>query len=164
MIPLPKKMTAQRAELFKLFGLKKNVSMSSKEIKERIPHNLERNIEKIVSNNRMQGFIASIKREGVAYYNLTDQGRYILKNLDQIVQTPMPPPTKYRPRGPAFAPPAPKPKPLAPNISGTANNLADYATALIDQNATYRALLMDVYKLIGNALIEDNKDGNSTTD
>ena len=168
---IPSKIPEQRLAILKAIGGAKGASKTNAELKEIIEERLHRNLEKIVSNMRSLDLLESVKQEGVImYYGLTEKGKYLLKHASKMVVTPMGEPREYKRRNTKpqeqlpLAPAAPEP--IKINISRTANSVADQITDLIDENAQYRKLMLQVYETIGNALGLNEEgeeiDGNSS--
>lgn len=115
------------------------------------------NIAKQLSNYRMQGWIDN-EYPG-ARYGINRQAVWFLTpKAEEFLKTGVMPPAgktkakkrKYTKRQPE-AQPIPSPPPR-PNISSTADTLAENITSLIAENATYRELLLELHTTIEKRL------------
>lgn len=172
---LPKKFPEQRLEILKAIGPKPGTKKTREEIFSSIPEKFHRNLTKTISNLVQNEYLKSKKNGVIASYSLSAHSREILLNRARITvipfesstseETPSTLPAKRPYKKKAKS--SPSPAPLEINISPTANNVADQITALIDENAQYRRLMLNIHGIITKALQlnkEDKNDGNSTTD
>lgn len=151
------------AELLRILAPVKKPGLTSAEISDRMGEQFQKlNIQKAVSNAVARGHLEIHEPDGFRTkrgYTLTAQGRARYKNLDNLIIVDYHPRREKKSRrNKKMAPVAPavpnnnnKPE-LPVFISPEANNFADYASAVVAQNAQYRAVLQEVYNTIGKLL------------
>lgn len=145
--PLPTKMGALYKEV-----LERIVDINSEKVtKEQIAsafagHDLE-SIPSIISVMKNKRWIKS-NPQNSGYYALTGTGRAIYDNLPTMTIV-----KRYgvKSRLPKHEEAAPPPPPTI-NISPKANTLADTITDVLEENAQYRELLLNLHKTIETAL------------
>ena len=165
---LPRSLTPLRKSVIRVIGESES-GLTNDQMTALIEGEDRPTIAKCVSNLKQKDFIDGEQIIGIGtVYTLTKYGTIVYKNLDGIMDKSYASNPGPRRKNPPPAPPQPPaPQPIQANISMTANNIADQITMLLDENAGYRDLLLQIVHTITKTLnldMEIRNNGNSETD
>lgn len=152
--------TALTAELIRIIGPAGKKGLTRQEITEQCNDATRVRVLRALGNavQRKQIVLVARKGQSASAYVLGSAWADLFTRLDKlkVVDVSTKSKRKFKKKASDIEP-APEPE-LPVNVSPEANNFADYATALIAQNAEYRSTLLSVYNLIGKLLNQPGKE------
>lgn len=155
-LKVPRSMTPKRLEVLTILG--KKSKLSPEELVERSSDEFKSVAVDTAKNMTTYGYVEKDIVDGAPIFSLTEVGRFAYKNRKSIAVVSYKSRKKYNTaKNPSDTP---KAAPIQRNISLEADSLADNISQVLQQNNSYRNLLLQLRDTIDAALGLEKDDDN----